>query len=142
VTVPGTGSWSIAVWLSDAAGNTNPANAAHTNVIVAPPNPVAGNTRTATNPKVHVTESLRGRELVVQVTRPTNGNVRVGFTGRLHGRIVASGAKTIALKHGRLTATFRLGPQTAAHALIRVTAWLDHEAPVTSTLQRDHHPTR
>ena len=48
-------------------------------------------------------ETLRGRELVVHVSGPASGKVRVGFTGRLRGRTVASGAKTVALKHGRLT---------------------------------------
>jgi len=145
VTVPGAGGWSIAVWLSNAAGNASPANAAHTNVVVPPSssgNSGAGHTATVTTPKVHVSETLRGRELVVHVTGPTNGRLRVGFTGRLSGRIIAFGAKTVVLKHGRLTVTFRLGPRTAAHALIRVSARLDHEAAVTSTLRRDHRPTR
>lgn len=81
-------------------------------------------------------EKLRGHELVVYVSGHMNGRVRVGFTGRLKGRIVASSAKTVTLKHGHLTVTFKLGPQTAAHALIRVSAKLDHEATVTSTLRR------
>ncbi len=139
VTVPGPGSWSIAVWLTNGAGNASPANAAHTNV-VAPPSSSggsgAGHTATATTPTIHVTETLRGRELMVHVGGPASGTVRVGFTGRLGGRIVASGAKTVALKHGRLTVMFRLGPRTAAHALIRVSAKLDHELSVTSTLHR------
>jgi hypothetical protein len=87
-------------------------------------------------PTIHVTETLRGRELVVHVSGPASGMVRVGFIGRLRGRTVASGAKTVALKHGRLTVVFRLGPRTAAHALIRVSAKLDHELAVTSTLRR------
>ena len=41
VTVPGPGSWSIAVWLTNAAGNASSANAAHTNV-VAPPSSSGG----------------------------------------------------------------------------------------------------
>lgn len=45
-------------------------------------------------------------------------------------------SKTVALKHGRLTVVFRLGPRTAAHALVRVSARLDHELAVTSTLRR------
>jgi Bacterial Ig-like domain len=79
----------------------------------------AGRTATATTPKVHVTETLLGRELVVHVTGSASGRIRVGFTGRLKDRIVAAGARTVSLKHGRLTVTFRLGPRTAAHALIR-----------------------
>ena len=37
VTMPGPGDWSIAVWLSNAAGNANPANAAHASVVVSAP---------------------------------------------------------------------------------------------------------
>ena len=64
------------------------------------------------------------------------GEQRAAAPGRLRGRTVASGATTVALKHGRLTVMFRLGPRTAAHALIRVSAKLDHELAVTSTLRR------
>ncbi|MGA9313238.1 MAG: Ig-like domain-containing protein [Solirubrobacteraceae bacterium] len=143
VTVPGPGSWSIAVWLSNAAGNANPANGARTNVVVPSSKPGgSGHVSTTTAPKLHVTETLRGRELIVHVTGPASGSVRVGFTGRLDGRTVASGAKTVLLKHGWLTVMFRLGPRTAAHALIGVSAKLDHEAVVTSTLSRHHRHAR
>jgi hypothetical protein len=142
VTVPGPGSWSIAVWLTNAAGNASPAAAAHTSVVVSPSGPGgsgsgAGTGHSAgTKPTIRVTETLRGRELVVHVSGPASGRVRVGFTGRLGGRTVASTAKTITLKRGRLTVVFRLGPRTAEHALIRVSAKLDHELAVTSTLHR------
>jgi hypothetical protein len=127
------------VWLTNAAGNASPANAAHTNVVVRPSSSGgsgAGHGATATTPTIHVTETLHGRELVVHVSAPATGPVRVSFTGRLAGRRVASGAKTVALKRGKLTAIFKLGPRTAAHALIRVSAKLDHELAVTSTLRR------
>jgi hypothetical protein len=86
---------------------------------------------------IHVSETLRVRELVVHVSGPAAGEVRVGFTGRLAGRTVASDVETVALKHGRLTVTFTLGPRTAAHATIRVSAKLGHELAVSSTLRRD-----
>jgi len=86
---------------------------------------------------IHVSETLRGRELVVHVSGPATGEIRVGFTGRLSGRIVASGAETVALRRGGLTAIFKLGPRTAAHAMIRVSAKLGHELAVSSTLDRD-----
>jgi hypothetical protein len=139
VTVPGPGSWRIAVWLTNAAGSASPANAAHTNVVVPPSNSGGsgtGHSATATTPTIHVTETLRGRELLVHVSGPTTGTVRVGFTGRLGGRTVASGSKRAALRHGGLTVMFRLGPHTAAHALIRVSAKLGHQLAVTSTLRR------
>jgi hypothetical protein len=145
VTVPGPGSWSIAVWLSDAAGNASPANAARTNVVVAPSKSGgsgSGHGTTTTTPKIHVTETLRGRQLIVHLVGPAGGRVRVSFTGRLKGRIVACATKSGVLKHGRLTVTFKLGPQTAAHALIRVSAKLDHDATVTSTLRRHHRRAR
>jgi hypothetical protein len=127
------------VWLTNAAGNASPANAAHTNVVVPPSSSGGsgtGHSATATTPTIHVTETLHGRELIVRVSGPTTGRVRVSFTGRLQGRTVASGAKTIALKRGKLTVIFKLGPRTAAHALIRVSAKIDHELAVTSTLLR------
>jgi hypothetical protein len=73
---------------------------------------------------------------VVHISGPATGKVRVAFIGRLGRRTVASCARTFVLKHGRLTAGFRLGPRTAAHATIRVSAQLDHEPTVTSTLRR------
>lgn len=85
---------------------------------------------------IHVSETLHGRELVVHVSGPATGRVRVSFTGRLGGRTVASGTKILALKRGRLTAIFKLGPHTAAHATIRVSAKLDHQSAVTGTLHR------
>jgi hypothetical protein len=85
---------------------------------------------------VRITETLHGRELVVHVSGPATGRVRVSFTGRLRDRTVASGAQTVALKGGRLTATFKLGPRTAAQAVIRVNARLGHQPAVTSTLDR------
>jgi hypothetical protein len=90
---------------------------------------------------VHVTETLHGRELVVHVSGPVTGRVRVSFTGRLRDRTVASGAQTAALKGGRLTVIFKLGPRTAADAVIRVSARLGHQPAVTSTLRRSsaHH---
>jgi hypothetical protein len=91
---------------------------------------------------IHVSETLRGGELVVHVSGPATGEVRVGFTGRLAGRIVASGAETVGLKRGRLTATFKLGPRTAGHATIRVSARLGHELAVSSTLRRHRHLAR
>jgi hypothetical protein len=132
VSVPGSGRWNLAVWLTDAAGNGTPANAAHTVLTVAPGKP-GGTTGRAT---IHLSESLRGRELVVHIRGSGNGKVRVSFTGRLGGKTVASSVRTVTLRHGKLTAIFKLGPRTAAHALIRVSARLGHQAPVTSTLQR------
>jgi hypothetical protein len=140
VTVPGPGTWSLAVWLTNAAGNGTPANAAHA-ILTVPATTTGGGGpggSGSTTPKatIRVSESLRGRDLVIRVSGPATGKVRVGFTGRLDGRAVASGAKVVALKRGKLTAIFKLGPRTAAHAMIRVSARLDHELAASSTLHR------
>jgi hypothetical protein len=123
------------VWLTNAAGNGSSANAAHTTLTV-PAGSSGGGHGTTPKATIRVSETLRGRELVVHVSGPATGRVRVSFKGRLRGRTVASAAKTIALKRGKLTAIFKLGPRTAAHALIRVSAKLDHELAVTSILRR------
>jgi hypothetical protein len=49
---------------------------------------------------------------------------------------VAAATRTIAFRGGKLTTTFRLGPRTAAHATIRVSARLDHEPAVAAILKR------
>jgi hypothetical protein len=85
---------------------------------------------------IHISETLRGRELVVHVKGRGSGKVRVSFTGRLHGRTVAAATRTIMFKGGKLTTTFKLGPRTAAHARIRVSARLDHQPEVAATLKR------
>lgn len=85
---------------------------------------------------IHVSETLKGRELVVRVRGSGSGKVRVSFTGRLHGRTVAAAARTITFKGGKLTTSFKLGPRTASHAMIRVIARLDHQRPVAATLKR------
>lgn len=136
VAVPGAGAWSIAVWLTNAAGNGTSVDAARTTVTVPVPGPGGTGPGTGSKATLHVTETLRGRELIVHVSGPATGTVRVGFAGWLRGHTVAWGAKTIALKHGRLTAIFKLGSRTAAHALIRISAKLDHELAVLGTLHR------
>lgn len=133
------------MWLTNAAGNGSSGNAAQTSVVVPPSSsggsgPGAGHSATTT-PTIHVTETLHGRELIVHVSGPATGKVRVSFVGRLAGRTVAAGAKALALKHGKLTVIFKLGPRAAAHALIRVSAKRDHKLAVTSTLRR-HAPRR
>ena len=145
-TVLSDGTHTLTLVATDAAGEQSTATSEQITVDNSPPPPPTGLSATATQTgghsltaTIHVTETLRGRELVVHVTGPASGKVRVSFTGRLRGRTVASGAKTLALKRGRLTATFKLGPRTAAHALIRVSAKLDHERAVTSTLHRASH---
>ncbi len=60
----------------------------------------------------------------------------MSFSSQLHGRTVAAATRTIAFEGGKLTATFKLGPCTAAHATIRVSARLDHQAAVVALLKR------
>jgi hypothetical protein len=155
------GTHTLTLVATDAAGNQSPVASEQITVDNKAPPPPVGLSATATVPAgslggggsggsgsgggdgsptpkatIHVSETLRGRELVVHVSGPATGMVRVSFTGRLGDRTVASGVKTVALKRGRLTAIFKLGPRTAAHAVLRVAARLDHQVAVSSTLHR------
>jgi hypothetical protein len=151
VTVPGPGIWTLALWLTNAAGNSSPTEAAHTMLIVMPgstsgvveggssqttsttdegkdssdtksPHTSRSTTAKAT---IHATERLRGRKLIVHVTGPsTGGQVYVRYTDRSHGKLIALAAKKATLRHGKLTVIFILPKQVAAHTRIQVTARL------------------
>jgi hypothetical protein len=157
VTVPEPGTWTLAVWLHDAAGNSNPADAARTTLTVLPDDYDGGtggisnsssresssnsdsNKSNSTAPKIklHVTEALRGRKLTVRVTgSPTDRQVHVRYVGRYHGRLIAAAAKKATLRHGKLTIIFVLSKLAAARATIQVTALLGHNPAATSTLRR------
>jgi hypothetical protein len=163
VSVPGPGTWRLTVWLTNAAANSNPANAANTTLTV-PTNttrtssPGSGNPGSGggnphagssgggspatkpggsdakSKPTIRVHETLHGHDLVIHISGPATGRVRVSYTARYHNKTIASSTKTVALKNGRLTVTFRLTARTTAHATIRVTAQLDHQTVAKSTL--------
>ncbi|MHB8490917.1 MAG: Ig-like domain-containing protein [Solirubrobacteraceae bacterium] len=139
VTVPGPGSWTLSVWLTNAAGNGSEANAARTTLTYVQRPCSCPDMRKV---PLHVTEALHGRKLVVTVIGPSTGTVRVSYTGRYRGRLIASRSKKASLHHGKLIVTFKLSKRVAAHATIRVSARLDHRAPVTSTLRRPSHRRR
>jgi hypothetical protein len=158
VTAPGPGTWTITVWLHDAAGNSNPADSAHATFTVSleesgggpggrrnssgggpGSSGSGGGSSTVPKAKLQITESLHGRKLTVRVTGPpTGGQVYVRYTGRFHGKLIAAAAKKVMLRHGKLTVTFILPKVAAAHATIRVTALLDHSPAAASTLHRRH----
>jgi len=138
----------IALVATDAAGNQS-AITEQIDVLNSPPSAPPGVAMMATQPggssgsgggsspaTIHVSETLKGRQLVVRVRGHGSGKVRVSFTGRLHGRTVAAATRTIAFRGGKLTTTFKLGPRTAAHATIRVSARLDHQPAVAAVLKR------
>ena len=156
VTVPGPGVWTLSVWLHDAAGNSSPTNAAHVTLTLTPEeshgepggssNPsgkssgssnLGGNGSTAPTSKLHVIETMRHRKLIVHVTGPTSGLVKVHYTASYRGKVIATHSKTTNLGHGKLTVIFILSVRAAAHATIRVSAQLIHNPPATSTPNPD-----
>jgi hypothetical protein len=136
ITVPGVGVWTLSVWLTNAAGNNSESDAARTTLTVAAPG-TGGGGSTGSKARLHVTEVLHGRKLVVTVTGPSTGTVHVGYAGRYRGRLIASGAKKASLRGDRVGVTFRLSERAAAHATIRVSARLGRGAAVISPLRRD-----
>lgn len=162
ITVTGSGTWTVKLWLTDAAGNNDPANAAKTTLTVPPPattgsdssdrpptpggdtgesaqgstHDLIGSTATGTGPAVHLSARLHRQDLIVRVSGPSTGPVHISYTAHLHGHRVASDARTVPLKHGRLTTVFKLGLRTAAHATITVSARLDHRRSITLVVRR------
>ena len=113
VTVPGPGLWTLAVWLHDAAGNSSPANAAHVTLTVTPEashggpgggsnsngkgsgsSNSDGNGPTAPKSKLHIVETVRRHKLTVHVTGPSSGTVKVHYTARYRGKVIALRSKT------------------------------------------------
>jgi hypothetical protein len=162
VTVPGPGAWTLAVWLTNAVGNSNPENAADATLVVPAENgstggsngasssggnmssggsgagsPVYSGSHPSAKPTVRLAEALHGRKLMVIVSGPASGKVLVRYACRYQGKTIARGTKTATLKAGRLTVTFRLTARAAARATtIWVGARLYSGAVATSTLDR------
>ena len=155
VTVPGPGAWTLVLWLHDAAGNSSPTNAAHATLTVTPEESHGGlggssnsngkgsensnlgsNGSTVPTSKLHITETMRHRKLIVRVTGPPSGLVKVHYTASYRGKAIATRSKTTNLRHGKLTVIFTLSVRAAAHAAILVNAQLGHNPPAISTLHR------
>jgi len=152
VPVPGPGTWIFSVWLTNAAGNSNPANAAHATLVV--PTPASQGSSGSSvgagsgsesdrdggppspEPTLHAAEALHGRQLAVRVTGPATGTVYISYTGRYRGKVIATAAKKVTLRNGQLRVTFNLSTRAAAYATIRVSVRLDHQATLISTLRR------
>ena len=157
--VPGPGTWRLAVWLTDAAGNSDPANPAYTTLTVpvssqnglgagqssegendlgkGTSNTGPNNTESAgSKVTLSLSERLHRRRLVIHVSGPLAGEVRVSYVARYHKKAIASKVKKLALKDGQLTTTFRLTTRVAAHTVIRVSVRLGRQPTVNSTLSR------
>jgi hypothetical protein len=140
--------------LRDRARVGAPSNAAHVtltvptpllaNILGSPvgdpaPTPTAGPPTNVTPRLAHirVTETRHGRNLIVRVTGPPKGLVRIRLTSRIRHQIVASASKTVDLNHGKLSANFTLGPRVAREAQISIRATLGAYTS-TSTLYPRH----
>ena len=149
MTVPGPGTWTLAVWLSDAAGNGSSANAADATLVVPSPGEQGGSGNSggggsnsghgessSPQPALHVAAALHRCQLAVRVTGPSTGTVYTSYTARYRGKIIATAARRATLRNGRLRVTFNLSVRTADHASIRVSVRLDHYATVITRLGR------
>lgn len=164
VAVPGPGSWTISVWLTDAAGNSDAVHAAAVTVTVPAGPPAVGATGTTgqtgrtgssatgatgstgatsgpgAHPKtrpIRLSEHLVGRLLVVFLRSRAGGKVVVSCLARLGGHVIAARTRTVTLHRGDATIVFEITPRAARHASITVTAVHAHRT-VTSTLKRTH----
>jgi hypothetical protein len=155
VTVPGPGTWIISVWLTDAAGNTNPANAAQITVnlpaqtVTGPTGPTgttgatgpAGDTGpTGNGPTPHkpralsISAHLTGHSLVVTVTSPNHGKAVVSYVARRAHRVIAAANRAVTVARGRASVKFALTRATERRSTITVTVKEAHRT-VTRTLK-------
>jgi hypothetical protein len=144
VTLPRSGLWTVAVWLLNAAGNGAPTSAARTEVLLTTASPGApatigtglgpeaaalpGSTPLYTTPPraavlLHVAKAVHGRLLAVRLRGPRAAIVHVRYAAEERGRVVASGARRVALHRGYARIVFRL-PRRAEHVPIHVVASL------------------
>jgi hypothetical protein len=129
VTLPAPGQWTLNLWLTDAAGNSTPTNAGRLQLTVPALTSTNGSTERAT---IRLQATLRRRALTATITGTGNQQLKIHFTARLHNKTVATGTRTGRLVHSKLTEIFRLGPRTAAHAKITISAKLGSQ-PLVST---------
>jgi hypothetical protein len=153
VTLPGPGTWTLSVWLTNAAGYTNPGNAAHTTLAAissvtgtgesqstgttnagsgSNTNNGHGQSSTGTM-RAKLTATLHKRRLIVRVSGPSNGNARITYTIRYRGKTISHGTKTAVLKRGRLTVSFLLTTRAMKRGTIRLQARLANDLDLITT---------
>jgi hypothetical protein len=138
VALPESGTWTIIVWLTNAAGNSNPANAARLTIPIAAccstethseetpnpgPKPAPSGPASSTpkpQPKLHATATLRDRTLTIKITAPA-GIVRAHYQlrePRHHPR--SSKTRKAMLHNGHATITFKLSNPIRPPATLRI----------------------
>jgi hypothetical protein len=140
ISVPGPGTWDLAVWLSSAAQAGTPQNAGHISLIVqttqtpgpreltrnspsAPDSAALGTLPPSGPSPLHVRETIHGRSIVVSVTGAGKRLVRVALTARIKTHVVFAESRSSRFKHGQAIMRFQLGHRAskAAQLVIRVT---------------------
>lgn len=142
IILPGPRTWTLSVWLTNAAGLTSSNNAATTQILLLPGpeiSPAPGHIegpRLATNTgsplppsqhhdaQLHLSGRIHGQYLFVQLTGPSTGRVKVAYAVRYHHRTIARASKSISLRHGHQTTRFKLPGHIIAHITILVYARL------------------
>jgi hypothetical protein len=165
IKLPAPGTWTLAVWLTDAAGHTNPDNAAIINITVPtsktqPPteNPQNNNTppqlhqtstprkpntttRHSTKPRPHIKLRLRNNQLLIEITELPHGPIRITYSARHQGHLLSSASRYLKKPHNKtVKARFRLSPYAVKHATITVTVRIRKNKLLTSTTWRFHGP--
>lgn len=161
VSVPGPGTWTLTVWLTDQAGNGSSSSAARISLTVpassgggettkpgggerggepgksggsGKPKESGGQGLAGKQPSLHISDRLNGDKLIVRVSGH-NGRVRVSYIARRGHRRIAGTARTGSLKHGHLRVVFKLSHR-AANSTITVTAKMPNQPLATSRFHR------
>jgi hypothetical protein len=153
-TLPSAGTWTLAVWFTNAAGQSDPSNAAtiqittpNTRGTEPPPNSIEGphpSTNTGPRPttkdesdapSLRLVARRRGRRLVVRLTGPSGQRVRVGYTVRFRAKTIAVRSRTVVLRDGAITVGFKLPAASTRGTTIHIAARLtDSKYSVHSTV--------
>jgi hypothetical protein len=129
LTLPAPGTWTLAVWLTNAAGNSSPVDAAYLTLVrtvapleegfasppltssPTPPSSSAPPAPTSTPPKathLRAAATLRRRTLTIRITGPRNAAIRIHYTDMSRRHLVAQGTRDASLHSGAASVVFHI----------------------------------
>ena len=124
------GSWQVKVWLTDLAGNVNPASAAS----VALPAPLL----------LRIHHRLKGRRLTVYALVPSgvSGLVSIGYRALRGSRVLAHGVRRASVRHHLARIVVRLPRSTDRARRLYITAQVAYALPAALVVTLPGHPRR
>ncbi len=132
----------VKVWLTDAAGNSNPANAASSALSGSGSSTTAQPTGSQHLPSLRLRHTLRGHRLTVIALAPAGlrGSIQFSLQALRGRRSVAHGSKRAKVKHGRAEVVFVLTRQALGASRLAIMVSAQGASAATASLVLHHHP--